>query len=482
MALWLLRVVLWMSTPVVICGVIPAAAIAREPAAARPNVVLLYADDLGWTDLSCQGSEYYQTPHIDRLAAEGTRMLQAYAAAANCAPSRASLMTGCYTPRHGIFTVGASARGSAKHRKLIPTPNERELDRGFLTLGELFQQAGYRTCIAGKWHLSDDPTEHGFDVNFGGNAAGHPKSYFSPYHNPALPDGAPGEHLPERLSREVSHWIEGHAESPFFVYLPFYSVHTPIQARPDLIDRYRDQPPHNGHSNPQYAAMLEAMDTAVGDVLATLDRLQLSDRTLVIFTSDNGPHGGVSKATPLRGSKGMFYEGGIRVPWIVRYPGAIPAGQQVEQPVHQVDLFPTLAAFVGAELPEQPLDGVDVLPAMRGEPMPPRALFWHFPCYLQGYGSNNEGARYAKHWRTTPCAVIREGDWKLIEYFEEAGTPGALELYNLETDPAESENLASGNPELCDRLLQELHRWQRRSEAPVPREPNPQYRDEPRPQ
>lgn len=441
----------------------------------RPNVVLLYADDLGWTDLSCQGSEYYETPHIDRLAAEGMQLMQAYAAAANCAPSRATLMTGCYTPRHGVFTVGDSTRGPAKHRKLIPAPNTQVLDERFVTLGDLFQQAGYRTCMAGKWHLSSDPTEYGFDVNFGGNRAGHPRSYFSPYSNPDLPDGKPGEHLPDRLSSEVVNWIERNAESPFFAYLPFYSVHTPIQARPDLTEKYRGKPTHNGHANPEYAAMIESMDDAVGKILETLDRLQLTGKTLVIFASDNGPHGGVSKALPLRGSKGMFYEGGIRVPQIVRFPGVVPAGEQSQQPVHQVDLYPTLARLIGAELPDQPSDGIDIMPAWRGENLPSRALYWHFPAYLQGYGSQNQGSRYDKHWRTTPCAVIRDGDWKLIEYFEEAGEPDGVELYDLAADPGETTNLASQLAETRDRLLQKLHGWQQQVDAPVPTEQNPKY-------
>ena len=441
----------------------------------RPNVVLLYADDLGWTDLSCQGSEYYETPHIDRLAAEGMQFMQAYAAAANCAPSRASLMTGCYTPRHGIFTVGESARGPANHRKLVPTPNTEVLDGGFVTLSELFQNAGYQTCIAGKWHLSSDPTDHGFDANFGGNQAGHPKSYFSPYRNPDLADGKDGEHLPDRLSAELSDWIEQHAGSPFFTYFPLYSVHSPIQARQELIEKYKGKPPHNGHRNPKYAAMIESMDDAVGKILETLDRLQLAEKTLVIFASDNGPHGGFSKAAPLRGSKGMFYEGGTRVPLIVRLPGIVPAGKESQQPVHQVDLYPTLARLIGAELPDQPIDGIDILPAWRTEELPPRALYWHFPCYLQGYGVNNQGSRYRRHWRTTPCGVIREDDWKLVEYFEEAGKLDGVELYNLAADPGEANNLADTRPEIRDRLLSKLHHWQQQVDAPVPATRNPEY-------
>ncbi|SRR6056297_1292855 len=459
--------------------VFPAVPVAGEERAAavpaRPNVVLLYADDLGWTDLACQGSEYYETPHIDRLAEEGTRFVQAYAAAANCAPSRASLMTGAYTPRHQIFTVGNADRGPAKHRKLIPTPNTQVLASRWTTMGDLFQQAGYATCVAGKWHLSEDPTEYGFGTNFGGNRAGHPKSYFSPYHNPDLPDGPPGEHLPERLSRDVCDWIQGHAERPFFVYFPFYSVHTPIQAKPELTARFAGKAASRGHDHPQYAAMIAALDQAVGKVLQTLESLQLEEETLVIFASDNGPHGGVSKAIPLRGSKGMYYEGGIRVPLIVRFPGIVPAGATSQQPIHQVDLLPTLAHVIGAALPEQPIDGINAFSAWRGATLAERPLYWHFPAYLQGYGSQNQGSRYERHWRTTPCAVIREGDWKLIEYFEEAGQPEAFELYNLAEDRGETKNRAAEETEIRDRLIERLHAWQQEVDAPVPSEPNPRW-------
>lgn len=436
-----------------------------------PNIVLIYADDLGYTDLSCQGSKYYETPNIDRIAREGMTFTNAYAGAANCAPSRACLMTGMYSPRHGIFTVGNSDRGKAKNRKLIPIKNTEILDEKFVTLGEALQAKGYRTCVAGKWHLSKDPTKDGFDTNFGGTTWGHPKSYFSPYKNPYLSDGPKGEHLPERLGRDVAHWIAGNSKSPFFVYLPFYSVHTPIQAPGDLIKKYEKKTPHGSHTNPKYAAMIDAMDQAVGHILKTLDELKLAENTLVIFTSDNGPHGSISRAEPLRGVKGMYYEGGIREPFLVRYPGVVQAGSVNDTPISQVDLYPTFLEMAGSEIPER-LDGVSLKSAFQNETLKERALFWHFPGYLQSYQADPDSA--SRFFRTTPCGVIRKGDWKLIQYFEE----GSLELYDLKNDPSEKTNLAKTKTEKRAELLRDLQAWQKETKAPIPTEINPAYREE----
>lgn len=437
--------------------------------AAKPNVVFFYADDLGYTDLSCQGSDFYETPNIDRIAKEGITFTQAYAAAANCAPSRASLMTGLYTPRHGVFTVGNSDRGKAIHRKLIPTPNSTVLPRKFPTIAQVLKKAGYRTAVAGKWHVSKDPVPYGFDKNIGGLQWGAPKSYFSPYRNPNLTDGPKGEHLPDRLAREVCSWIrEGKQEQPFFVYFPFYSVHTPIQARKDLTAKYAAKKAGRYHQHAKYAAMVEAMDLAIGQVLTLLDELKLSKNTIVLFSSDNGPHGNVSNAKPLRGSKGMFYEGGIREPLLVRWPSHIEAGTRCDTPIHQVDLFPTLASFCEAKVPNQ-LDGVDITPLLKGNDLPARALYWHFPAYLQGYGQDL-GSPF-KFFRTTPCGVIRQGDWKLIEYFED----GALELYNLKSDSSEKKNLADIETTKRDTLLAQLRKWREEVEAPVPTKANPKY-------
>lgn len=440
-----------------------------SPGQDPPNIILLYADDLGYTDLSCQGSDYYRTPNIDRLASEGVTFTNAYAAAANCAPSRASLMTGLYTPRHGVFTVGNSDRGKGAHRRIVPVANKTVLERTFPTMAQVLKKAGYQTAVAGKWHLSKDPIPYGFDVNFGGLQWGAPRSYFSPYRNPNLKDGPAGEHLPDRLARDICEWITtAHKkDDPFFVYFPFYSVHTPIQARPDLIANYTGRSGSN-HHHAKYAAMIEAMDLGVGKILDLLDELELAGDTVVVFTSDNGPHGAFSNAKPLRGSKGMFYEGGIREPFLVRWPGKIEPSSRLETPVHQIDLLPTFASLSGADPPER-LDGVDLSPLFQGKPIPDRSLFWHFPAYLQGYGKDL-GSPF-QHFRTTPCGVIRQGDWKLIEYFED----GALELYHLRDDPSETKNRAAEQTKVRDQLHRAMESWRRDTKAVVPREKNPKF-------
>ena len=436
-----------------------------------PNIILLYADDLGYTDLSCQGSDYYQTPNIDRLAKEGMTFTNAYAAAANCAPSRASLMTGLYTPRHGVFTVANSDRGKAAHRRLVPTTNKTVLTRSLPTMAQVLKKAGYQTAVAGKWHLSDDPIPYGFDANFGGLKWGAPRSYFSPYRNPKLKDGPKGEHLPARLAQEICSWITlaQKKDNPFFVYFPFYSVHTPIQARQDLTERYAGRSGTH-HKNAKYAAMIEAMDLGVGKILDLLDELEIADDTVVVFTSDNGPHGAVSNAKPLRGSKGMFYEGGIREPFLIRWPGKIKASSRITTPIHQIDLLPTFASLGRAEAPQR-LDGIDLSPLFQGNSIPDRSLFWHFPAYLQGYGKDL-GSPF-KHFRTTPCGVVRHGEWKLIEYFED----NTLELYNLREDPSEKRNRSSEKPQIRDELHHLMKSWRRETAAVVPSEKNPKFEE-----
>ena len=442
----------------------------------RPNIILFYADDLGWTDLGVQGSDFYESPAIDRIANEGITFTNAYANAANCAPSRACLMTGLYTPRHGVYTVKNSDRGKSIHRKLIPTKNTEVLDREFQTLPGILKQNGYTTCIAGKWHLSDDPLPYGFDKNFGGGTRGGPGSYFSPYNNPALPDGPAGEHLPDRLSTEVSNWIRENAQNPFFVYFPFYSVHSPIQARQDLTEKYAGKTPGKFHDHAKYAAMIEAMDLGVQKVMNTLDELKLTENTLVIFTSDNGPYGRASVAEPLRGGKGMYYEGGIRVPFFVKWPGVVRPGTMSHEPVLGMDIFPTLLDAIDVSITTD-LDGESLLPFLKGNKKPiKRALFWHFPAYLQMYKADRSfnDSHDAPHWRTTPCGVIRAGDWKLVEYFES----GETELFNLKNDPSEENDLAQTEPKKKAKMYAQLKKWQQQVKAPVPTELNPEYKDE----
>ena len=440
---------------------------------APPNVVLILADDLGWTDLGCYGSEYYRTPRIDELRAGGMRFDAAYSTGPNCAPTRASLMTGLYPPRHGIYTVASGARGKAEHRRLVPVENVVTLASEHETIAELLDARGYATAHFGKWHLGSPdagsgPRAQGFDVNVAGNHTGSPKGgYFSPYKNPQLDDGDEGEHLTDRLADEVVRFLEAHHESPFFVYLPFYAVHTPIQAKESLTDEYRQRDAHGGHGNAKYAAMIETMDVAVGRVLHALDRLDVADDTLVVFTSDNGGLGGYSRAgvdgarditdnAPLRGGKGMLYEGGIRVPLIARWPGRVEAGSSCATPTNSVDWLPTLAAVAGAE--RSPTDGVSLVPLLTGGQIAERDLFWHFPGYLQA--SAKKGT-----WRTTPVGVIRSGGWKLLEFFED----DRVELYHVEQDVGEERDLAAEEPDQRDELLARLRAWRDEVDAPMPR-------------
>lgn len=439
-------------------------------AAERPNIVLFYIDDLGWRDVGFMGSEYYETPHVDRLAAQGMVFSAAYSCGPNCAPSRASLMSGQYTPRHGVYTVGNPDRGQAKLRKLIPTPNKTVLNERFVTIAEALQRAGYTTATIGKWHLGPDPTRQGFDINIAGGNAGSPSGggYHSPYRYRNCEQSEPGEYLTDRLGAEAVKFIEQQsADKPFFLYLTHYAVHTPIQAKAELVAKYERKAPTQVHDNPKYAAMIDSMDQSIGAVLQALEQRNLAQNTVVLFTSDNGGHGAVTKMTPLRGSKGMLYEGGIRVPMCVRWPGVIEPGTKCDVPVIGVDLYPTLLEIAGLEPPaETTLDGESLLPLFQQSGALQReALYWHFPAYLQGY-TERHGA-----FRTTPAGAIRQGDYKLIEFFED----GTLELYNLAQDIGETENLAQRMPEKTAELHQRMTAWRAAVAAPIPGEPNPHY-------
>ncbi|MDP7275968.1 MAG: sulfatase [Planctomycetaceae bacterium] len=454
------------------------ALLAPTAPASPPNIILFVADDLGWTDLACFGSGYYRTPNIDRLARTGIRFTAAYTCGPNCAPTRACLMSGQYSPRHGIYTVSTGARGQAKFRKLIPVVNRTVLDTGILTLAERLQSAGYATAHFGKWHLGPPPQagprQQGFDINFGGNKTGSPRGgYFSPYKNPQLKDGPPGENLTDRLATEAHNVIRQHVRNfprkPFFVYLPFYAVHTPIQAKQKLAAEYAKRKPAGGHGNPKYAAMVETMDAGVGRVLATIDELKLTGETVVIFTSDNGGLGGygalggstgrsITDNAPLRGGKGMLYEGGIRVPLIARWPGQTRAGATCSTPIITVDFYPTLAEIAGTTLPaDQVADGVSFTPLLRGGSLPDRSLFWHFPGYLQANARKGT-------WRTTPAGAVRSGDWKLIEFFED----GRRELYHTGRDIGETRDLAADQPDVANSLFATLQAWRTRVKAPLP--------------
>ncbi len=429
-----------------------------------PNIVLILADDLGWTDLRCQGSGYYDTPSIDRLAAQGMRFTHAYTAGPNCQPTRAALMSGQYGPRTGVYTVGSRDRFDTSMRPLVPVENVQRLDPAVVTVGEALRAAGYRTGYFGKWHLGDDPDHHPSAQGFE-EAITSMGRHFQFRTNPPT-NTPPGAYLADYLTDRALEFIERHRDEPFFLVLAHFAVHTPLEAKPELIERFRSRPPAGGHANPTYAAMILSLDESVGRVIAALDRLNLSSNTLVVFSSDNGGVGGyereglgkndITDNAPLRHGKGSLYEGGVRVPFVARWPGRVPAGAVCETPIISVDLYPTFCAIAGAPRPEkQPLDGVDLSPLLFGGSIPSRALFWHFPGYL-GSGHNL--------WRTTPAGAIREGNWKLIEWFED----GRIELYDLERDPGQRRNLAEAESDVAQRLRERLAAWRRDIHAPMP--------------
>ena len=440
----------------------------------RPNVVFFFIDDMGWTDLGFMGSKFYESPNIDRLASEGMVFKSAYANAPNCAPSRACLMSGKYTPRHGIYTVGDPVRGNHKFRKLEPTPNKTVLDADFVTIAEALKTNGYSTASMGKWHLGSDPTTQGFDVNIAGREWGSPSGggYQSPYSYPNLKQDTKGEYLTDRLTDEAVSFIETHKDKPFFLYLTHYAVHTPIQAKRKLVQKYKAKPKSVHHKNAKYAAMIESVDHSVRDVLAALEKLSLTEKTLVIFFSDNGGHVGPTSNHPLRGAKGMLYEGGIREPMIVKWPGTTKPGSVCEEPVIGTDFYPTLLEITGTKKPaDYELDGLSLVPLLKSSTasLERTAIYWHFPCYLQGKGDPAGGP-----FRTTPAGAIRMGDWKLIEWFE----TGRLELYNLANDIGESHELSKQNPEKLAELHDAMKQWRKEVSAPIPTTPNPRYEDE----
>lgn len=438
--------------------------------AGAPNILLIYVDDLGWTDLSVMGSRYYETPHIDGLARDGMLFTSAYANAPNCAPSRAALLSGQYGPRTGVYTVDSAARGPAERRMLTPVENRTTLAPGVVTLAEALAAAGYDTGHVGKWHLGGQgalPTDQGFRWSVAGDERGSPPTYYFPYQRagrslPGLERGAEGEYLTDRLVDEAIAFIKHPRDRPFFLYVSHFAPHTPIQAKHDLVERFRRKPPSGGHHNPDYAAMIQSIDEGVGRLLAAVSAAGMRDRTAVIFSSDNGGFGPVTSMAPLRGSKGMLYEGGIRAPLIVKWPAQVPAGTRSDVPVIGTDLYPTLLGMAGGTAPaQQPQDGVSLLPLLtRQEPLRERALFWHFPAYLERDASVAEGEPF----RTTPVSAIRVGRYKLQWFFESS----RAELYDLEADISESRDLAAEMPERAAALFARLKAWWTDTGAYVP--------------
>jgi arylsulfatase A-like enzyme len=461
------------------------------PDNARPNVILFVVDDLGWVDVGAYGSSFYETPSVNRLALEGARFTQFYAASPVCSPTRASIMTGKHPARLDLTNwIGGEQQG-----RLLQADYVRELGLQEVTIGEVFREAGYATGFIGKWHLGSEPylPEHqGFDVNIGGHGAGQPGSYFFPYESeqipwsnvPDLEDGVEGEYLTDRLTDEAIGFVEANRDGPFLLVLSHYAVHTPLQSKTQLESKYREKSESMSRpTGPQfiiesesattklrqdhavYAGMIESTDESLGRLMDTLDELRISDNTIILFVSDNG---GLSTLAgdrrtmptaniPLRAGKGWLYEGGIRVPFIVKWPDRVEPGVTIDQPAVTMDISPTLLDMTGIGTTEQYADGVSLAPLLRnGGELDRGPMYWHFPHY---HGSGN-----------VPSGAIRVGDYKLIEWFED----GRLELYDLAKDVSESDDLVMILPEKAGELLELLHEWRRSVDAKMPR-PNPQW-------
>jgi len=456
----------------------------------QPNIIFILIDDLGWKDLACCSSSFYETPVLDALAAQGTRFTDAYAACPVCSPSRASILTGKYPARVGVTDfIGGHTQG-----KVIDAPYVRHLPLAEKSLAAALRDGGYATWHVGKWHLGGRPfypDKHGFDVNIAGCDWGMPaKGYFSPYGIETLPEGPDGEYLTDRITDEAVRLIRSNSRKPFFLNLWHYAVHIPIQVRPEWMDKYRrkaqamgldklktfEEGPlfpceHKKHkhivrrlvqSDPAYAAMIENLDGNIGRVLEAVEQTGQAENTIVIFTSDNG---GLATAEssptcnrPLAEGKGWMYEGGTRAPLIVKWPGVTQPGSTCTVPVTSPDFYPTLLEMAGLEpLPAQHVDGISFASLLRGGPAPKReAIFWHYPHY------GNQGG--------TPGSSMRAGDWKLIEFFED----GRLELYNLRQDPSEERNLATQHPERVREMKRMLAQWRESVGGRIP-QPNPSY-------
>jgi arylsulfatase A-like enzyme len=442
----------------------------KLPAADKPNVIVILADDLGGKDLGCYGSTYHRTPHLDRLAAGGMRFTDAYAACPVCSPSRAALLTGKYPARLNL-TDWLPGRPDRPDQRLLRPALRQELPLEETTLAEALKAAGYATAHIGKWHLGGKgcgPCEQGFDVNIGGTASGSTRSFFAPYGGmggprmPGLADAPEGEYLTERLTAEALRLIDANRDRPFFLYLAHYAVHIPLQARSEIVAKYKGGGPPGTQNNPVYAAMLESLDDGVGAILKKLDNLKLSEKTIVVFTSDNGglavregPNTPATSNAPLRKAKGYLYEGGIRVPLLIRWPGVTQAGAVSAVPVCGIDLFPTVLDLCGLQS-NAAVDGISLTPLLHGGTLAREALFWHYPHY------SNQGGK--------PGGAVRAGDLKLVEFFED----GRRELYDLKNDVGESPNLAEEKPERVRELAAKLDAW-RRAVGARGMKPNPAY-------
>jgi len=455
-------------------------AVALPPCSAKEtkktNVVFFLIDDLGWKDLGCYGSKYYQTPNIDRLAAEGMLFTNGYAACNVCSPSRAAIQSGKYPARLLLTQWLPAGRWNAKQHKMREGRYLANLPLEEVTIAEALRQEGYRTAFVGKWHLGTEtyyfPEHQGYDVNIAGRDYGAPGAYFYPFegswtipttgkklHKTAPLAGKKGDYLPDRLAEETEKFIRANAERPFFVMLSHYAVHTPLQAKREKIARYEKVASDQRQGKPAYAAMIESVDESIGRVTRTLRELGLDKNTLVIFTSDNGGFAGSTNHSPLRANKGSSYEGGLRVPFIIKLPGTVKPGSVCNVPVIATDFYPTILAATGSKLrPFQHLDGENLLPLLtESGDLKRQAIFWHYP-------------HYNKHPSSFPASVIRLGNWKLIENLETK----QVSLYNLADDLGEKNDLAEKAPERLKKMYAKLEQW-RNEVGADPMKPNPQY-------
>jgi arylsulfatase A-like enzyme len=455
-----------------VCVLLPATGFCSDKQPEKPNIVFILVDDMGCTDVGFMGSKYYETPNIDRLAGNGMIFTQAYANAANCAPTRASLLTGQYTPRHGVYTVANSDRGKAEQRRLIPVVNNETVSLDKTTVNEALKTTGYITASIGKWHIGESPVKHGFDIGFDRESLGFKGGHFN----------NKGEFLADRLTDEAVSFISKNnpkvTGKPFLLFLFHHAVHTPVEAKKEIISKYEKKSGSGCHNNPVYAAMVQSVDESVAKINKTLDSLELSSNTVLIFFSDNGGHGTYTCQKPLRGGKGMFYEGGIREPMFVYWPGKVKPGSVCDVPVISTDFYPTFLEIAGIkDSKNYKLDGISILPLLNGTGSIVREkLFWHFPAYLEAYSGLMEDSRDVA-FRSRPVSVIRKGDWKLLLFHEEWVLDGgrsrisennSTELYNLKTDPGEQKNLSSLNPVKRDELLDDLLIWLAETKAPLP--------------
>ena len=433
----------------------------------KPNFIVILIDDMGWGDLGCTGSDFYETPNIDRLATEGLRFTNGYSACPVCSPTRAALMTGKYPARLHL-TDWLPGRKDMPNQKLARPPIHQHLPLEEVTIAEMLKPVGYVSASIGKWHLGGDgflPTDQGFDKNVGGTQTGSPPAGYFKFKTPTLSAADDKEYLTDRLTDEALKFIDDNKARPFFLYLPHYTVHIPLQAKEELIERYRKKKPGAKHSNAVYAAMIHSLDEGVGRILKKLHDFKLTNDTLIVFTSDNGGlsvlEGKNTPATsnaPLRTGKGYLYEGGIRVPWLFRWPGRIKPGT-CEVPIITTDLVPTIQEIAGVKPdPKSVCDGVSLLSLLESKGEPKReALYWHYPHY------SNQGGK--------PGAAVRAGDWKLIEFYED----NRVELYNLKNDVSEKNDLSITEPERAKRLRIILQDWRKSVDAQMPT-PNPNYK------